>query len=454
LLCAVALGSAVAAQRASQSPTSTPLVNAPGQAWQERSLSLPAVGRSTAYVPKQPTTHVVLFIGSSGGWKASDVEKARRIAPKAVVIGLSFDALKRAQGAVRCWLPSGVLEDIAKAAEGQLQLPEYRPPSLVGDGAGAALAYASLALAPAGTFSGGVGLGFAPTLSTNRPLCSTRDWKPAFDAAKNTAQLPKVTSTSFNWRDLGKPVAWTAPFDDAIDKVFATPEATTPKAPPPTASAVELERQLAALSLSLDDTWADHPKASLIFISGDGGWRDIDQHVAAYMAPRGVNVIGLSSMSYFWKARTPEQGGADLRRMADILESSKVPIFVGGYSFGADVVPFFLDTWTAADRQKVSGEVLIAASPTATFEINLLALDWVPFHSVTQTPHRVADAIRRIKVPTFCLTGTQVAPADTPCSAVADIATVVKLPGDHHFNGDYDAIGKAALAFIEKQLSR
>jgi type IV secretory pathway VirJ component len=136
------------------------------------------------------------------------------------------------------------------------------------------------------------------------------------------------------------------------------------------------------------------------------------------------------------------------------LSTTNGPIFVGGYSFGADVVPFLLDSWPAPDRRKISGQVLIASSTTASFKINMLAMDWVPFHSTAKTTRVVADAVRRVQVPTFCLTGTQVKPGDSSCLDLTGDATVVKLPGDHHFNANYDAIGAAAMAFIEKHLAR
>jgi type IV secretory pathway VirJ component len=389
------------------------------------------------------------LISGETGWNAGMADISRRIAPKSLVVGLSSVSLRQAQGKVVCWLPAGVLEEIAKAAEGRLNLAEYRSPVLVGYGSGAALAYASLAQAPLGTFAGGMGLGFSPELATNRPLCSTRDWKPVFHEPTHTADLPKIDIKA-GWSTLPGD-RWDAASDAAIDTLLTRDTGKITKTPPSSASAAELERRLDALGLSLEYQWAARPHATLIFISGDGGWRDIDQKLAAYLTPRGINVVGISSIAYFWKPKTPAQGGADLRRIVDALGSSG-PIFVGGYSFGADVVPFFLDSWPAPDRRRISGEVLIAASTTASFTINLLALDWVPFHQTTKTSYRVAEAVRRIQVPTFCLTGTQVKPGQTACLDLTDVATVVKLPGDHHFNGNYDAIGAAAIAFIEKNL--
>ncbi len=218
----------------------------------------------------------------------SPADRARidAIAPKAAVIPLSFDALKRAQGTVRCWYPAGVLEPIAQAAEGQLNLDMYHPPLLVGRGAGAAFIYASLVAAPEGTFIGGVGFDVPKTLPTDRPLCNTRTWKPAFLESDHASTLPPADLGGL-WTDLSAAASSAEAIDAAVASRVTAEERTTSKATPPTATTAELEKRLQALGFSLDDTWAAQPKATLIFVSGDGGWKDIDRSLAAYLQPRG-----------------------------------------------------------------------------------------------------------------------------------------------------------------------
>ena len=48
------------------------------------------------------------------------------------------------------------------------------------------------------------------------------------------------------------------------------------------------------------------------------------------------------------------------------------------------------------------------------------------------------------------MTGDKTAPADTPCDDLAGAADTVRLPGTHHFNGQYDDVGKVVVAFIDK----
>jgi pimeloyl-ACP methyl ester carboxylesterase len=143
---------------------------------------------------------VVLFLSGDGRWNLGVVDMARRIAPKAVVIGIDFVALRRSHGdSTKCWQPASDLEEIARAAERAVNLPEYHPPILLGYSSGATLVYAALAGAPASMFAGGMSLGFCPDLPADHPVCDADDFKPTYDAKKNTAWLPKVADIKRDW---------------------------------------------------------------------------------------------------------------------------------------------------------------------------------------------------------------------------------------------------------------
>jgi type IV secretory pathway VirJ component len=460
-----------------------PLRNSPDQAWTESVISVPVIGHVVAYVPKTPVSSVVLFLSGDGRWNLGVVDWARRIMPKAIVLGVDYVALKNAHPTSGpCWLPAGDLEIISHAAQKTLKLPDYHPPIVVGYSSGATLVYEVLASAPPTTFAGGLSLGFCPDLPALQPVCPAENFKPTFDLKKSTAWLPKVTELPKDWYVLngeldqvclppemhkflegmknvhfieiphtghgfGKPAYWSQPFAESMDALIKS--ASAPKAAPaPPKSMAPLESKLALLSLPLEYVWAEQPRANVVFISGDGGWATIDEKVAAYVSTRGVNVIGLSSLRYFWSAKTPQQLGADLQRVVDSLAGTNLPLFLGGFSFGAEVAPFGLDAFSDAERRKVAGQILIAPGETASFEIS--PLDWV--FRAKETPRRVADEVRKVKVPTFCLSGQLEQPRDTACDDIAAIGESVKLPGSHHFNGKYDDVGKVVLAFIDKHL--
>ena len=72
-----------------------PLLNAPGQAWEEKYIDVPFIGKTNVYAPKQPTKNVVLFLSGDGGWELGVLDMSRRIAPKGIVIGLNFVTLRK-----------------------------------------------------------------------------------------------------------------------------------------------------------------------------------------------------------------------------------------------------------------------------------------------------------------------------------------------------------------------
>jgi len=57
-----------------------------------------------------------------------------------------------------------------------------------------------------------------------------------------------------------------------------------------------------------------HPTGMLaIVLSGDGGWRDLDQTVARALQDAGVSVVGIDSLRYFWRRKSPSRPRATWR---------------------------------------------------------------------------------------------------------------------------------------------
>ncbi len=53
----------------------------------------------------------------------------------------------------------------------------------------------------------------------------------------------------------------------------------------------------------------------VVFMSGDGGWAALDKGLGAELQRHGMPVVGWSSLSYYWKKKTPDQATADLVRI-------------------------------------------------------------------------------------------------------------------------------------------
>src|SRR4029453_8730423 len=103
------------------------------------------------------------------------------------------------------------------------------------------------------------------------------------------------------------------------------------------------------------------------------GWRDIDKTIGEILAKRGVPVVGVDCLRYFWQRTEPEQVGADLARILDTARAAwNTPdALLIGYSFGADVLPFAVNRMPAKARARVVLLSLLGLSSRALFEIEV-----------------------------------------------------------------------------------
>jgi type IV secretory pathway VirJ component len=462
--------------------TATPGAS-PAHTATEQRLSLPIAGDSAIYLPPTATTRMALFVSGDRGWTPAMAAMARSVASEVAVVGVSYPALATAAAGAWCWYPSEQLEIIARAAQQQLAWPSYEPPLLLGYASGATLVYAALATARPGTFAGGVSLAFCPGLVAPRNVCENGAWRPRYDARRGTSTLPAGARLGGPWivlagladrvcdpeagrrfvtatpggeivmlprvgHGFSRPGLWGERLRDAVRRLPAvTPPG--PSAPRPSApSARELEAALGALGLPLTGVWPEKVKAVLVFFTGDGGWAALDRTLAEGLLPSGVATIGVSSLRYFWRAQAPAHVADDLRRLVSVLERAKVPIYVGGYSFGAEIVPVVVSSLPESDRRRLAGLLLVAPGASASFEID--PLDWI--REPEPNPRYLVDAaVQRLAgMRVLCLAGT--ADQDTACAALRGSAgvDVVLLPGSHHFGGDYEALVKAARRLFSR----
>ena len=473
----------------------------------EEQVSIPLFGMVKVYRPEsiQATRGVVLFVSGDGGWNLGVVDMARRSASRAIVVGLSMPAWQKMvqKDPTHCWFPAGELESTAQAIEKIYRLPLYIRPILVGYSSGATVVYGALAQAPAEAFAGAVSLGFCPDMELARPFCSREDWKPSYDSKKKqsllpprpgiaprpdgsarwialqgtvdqvcdpksvggfTASIPAARMVSLPKVGHGFSVArnWGAAYDAAIDNLLE-PATVLEKTPGdvkrseshlPNHSPGEIRDRLDALELPLEIQWLEGAQSVMIFLSGDGGWAELDQSVASALAAQGVGVVGWNTLRYFWQPRTPEEFRADLGRVVAALPEG-MRVFVGGFSFGAEVVPVSLspgssdgETRTQAiAMSRIAGLVLLGPGPYATFEVS--TLDWIRT-GTSPTDHPVAASLERLGgLPVLCIDGAQQGLSGCSSAAVRGL-THVNLPGGHHFGGDYDALAARILDFMKQ----
>ncbi len=464
----------------------------------EKTVGVPFLGAVRAYCPASlaRARGVVLFLSGDGGWNLGVVDMARRIAPWAVVLGIPLPAYRRLaeKEPGRCWYPAGELEAVARAAEKALGFPRYLEPVLAGYSSGATLAYGVLAQAPAETFAGAVSLGFCPDLDVARPLCGREGWRPRYDPKKRTSLLPpradlgkgpggaprwivlqgtvdqvcapestarfvrdipgaKIVSLPKVGHGFSVPRNWAGAFDEAVGELLR--EAMEPGAEraspgfssPAEGAAASLERRLQRLDLPLEVLWPAEPRRVLVFVSGDGGWAEIDRAVAARLGASRTAVVGWNALRYFWQEKTPERFLADLARLLDALPQT-APVFAGGYSFGAEVLAVsFRGGWASGlpALRRIRGLVLLAPGPYASFEVS--PLDWFRRGS-KPTGFCVSDAVERAPLPVLCLEPSGDRETGCPAGAAPHVERA-RVAGGHHFGGDFDGVAARMLAFME-----
>jgi len=203
-------------------------------------------------------------------------------------------------------------------------------------------------------------------------------------------------------------------------------------------------RNVDALGLPLTIVDADPSRAFLVFVTGDGGFQRVDQELADGIAKHGVTTVALSTFRYFMAKQVPEKVAADLGRIVDALAVARHPVYAGGYSFGAEVVPDVVArNWSADERARLGGLLLLAPSASASFKVN--PLDWVRDPPV-DPGHLVEESVRRLApARVVCIAGVDDGTAI--CNRLADIpgVAVVHVPGTHHFENGMPRVVEAAV---------
>jgi len=173
----------------------------------------------------------------------------------------------------------------------------------------------------------------------------------------------------------------------------------------------------------------------MILFSGDGGWLDFEDQLGTGFAAEGFETIGFNSRSYFWTERTPQQTADDVMQLISKYSSlyKTNRIYLCGYSFGADVVPFIYNRLIPSMKNKVVAIALL--SPFASSDFMVHTSDLLNIAGDNK-PYKVQPEVEAIKIPVFCFYGDRENPKPLDSVQKRNFSLRI-LPGDHH----YDAAG-------------
>lgn len=175
-----------------------------------------------------------------------------------------------------------------------------------------------------------------------------------------------------------------------------------------------------------------------VLLTGDGGWVGLDKELARALSDTGVAVVGLDSLRYFWRRRTPEETAADVARVFAHYRAAwgRSELLLLGYSRGADIVPFVATRLPPDQRAALKLVAMLGPGTFAEFEVHMIDLFSSRRRSAaTSTEAAVRGSGGALRF--LCVQGDD--EKDSLCPHLADLPWVerVVLPGGHHFDRDY-----------------
>ena len=416
------------------------------------------------YAPSGAASSFAFLLSGNEGWDRSADTLAELLSQQgAVIVGIDVAKLKavlEADGG-ECVFPDGDLENLSHFVQAYLHNSTYFPPMLVANGSGGAMAYAVLAQAPKDTFASALSLGFCPTLNLSKPLCKGSGLEFTRSARGSTVDLLPSKSLRNPWVVLTTPTnaaCSTLQVREFVSQVPAAALAVLPNLAPTSITAAfaklaaaNTARTLPAAPAALGDLpvievpardGTAPSDAFAVLMSGDGGWAGLDQDIAAALSQKGIPVVGLDSLRYYWTARTPDGLAEDTDRMIRyyLTHFGKKRALLIGYSQGADVLPFAVNRLPQATKVQVALMAILGMSEHALFEFHVSS--WIS--DDTSGPPTLPEVQRVIGVPVLCIYGED--EHDSLCPKLdAAKFKIVKVKGGHHFNGDYAALADQIL---------
>ena len=470
-------GGAAAGAAPASAMNPSPAAPAPAELTQDASaLHLPGgrFGTLNVYVPAGAPKSVAIFFSGDGGWELGVISMAHALAQSgALVIGVNirqyFARLQQATAHPQapCQMIAADLESLSHRVQKRLGLSEYLVPVLVGYSSGATVVYAALVQSPPGTFAGALSLGFCaeqdffgaqlcpgaglhytpnaqhelvfqPAATLRQPWIALQGEK---DEVCNAHAAGVFAAQVANGQIIRLPLVghgfsvernWLPQFKAAY--AYLSEHAASPVSErPPQISDLPVQEVPASGNAS----------EFALLLTGDGGWAGLDQELAARLAAKGVATVGLNSLKYFWKARTPEETTRDVARILGhyLAAWHKQRVLLIGYSFGADVLPFVVNRLPSELRAHVASVSLLGIDAHASFEVRISG--WVGGDDAGPS---TAAEVTRLALPVLCLYGE--GEKDSICPGLpAARFTREQVGTGHHFGGEYGTLAERILSF-------
>jgi type IV secretory pathway VirJ component len=428
-----------------------------------RSADTTQFGRVRIYPPWLRTRGFIYLFSDVRGWSKSEEETARDFAREGqLVVGIDtaqFLNWADSQPPTDCLYLPGLLEDYSRSLQRASDNAQYLAPALLGDDLGATLVYMAQLQAPAVAFSAAVAIDPQNRIALRRPFC---DHPAAASAAMGAGQ-------SIRPERLGGNVPTRVLLDhgasaDEREFVMGIPGggggavvagATLHGSYKAALASIDAERVRSGVGdLPLAEVPAaelpapgPHPDTFAIIYSGDGGWRDLDRSLASVLASKGMSVVGVDVLRYYWTQKSPAVAASDLARIMRYYQQrwQRRKVVLIGFSFGADVLPFLVSRLPAELAADISLLSLLSPERRTAFEVETTG--WLGVHNSSGMP--IEPEMRKLSALHLqCIYG-QDEGADSLCTTStvgASDAMVLAKSGGHHFDQNYGQLADEILA--------
>ena len=207
----------------------------------------------------------------------------------------------------------------------------------------------------------------------------------------------------------------------------------------------DMPAQAARLPLVVDGSAPPPGDSFVVWYSGDVGWGRADRAIASRLAARNLPVVGVDSLHYFWRRRSPEAAAEDLEAVIDTYAErwGRQNVVLVGYSFGGAAIPLIVPRLSPEARARLRRVVLLAPSRKG----ELVLRPWTLLEISGFGAQRLADEMKQMEqagsIPVLCISDPHDGVA--ACDVLAG-TPVVNVTGGHRFNGASDAVADAIAA--------
>jgi type IV secretory pathway VirJ component len=422
---------------------------------------------------------IYLFSGAHG-WSEAEEETARDFARDGqLVIGIDtpqFTLWAARRPLAECLYMPGLLEDYSRVLQRATDNAQYLAPALLGAGPGATLVYMAQLQAPPVAFSAAVMIDPQEQIAVARPFCDHPEnhsgehegeqatLRPEKLGTEVPARLLLDASATAGEREFAMAIPGAVPTTLAASATAVVDGATLHDIYRSALDAIAVERSqngVGDLPLAIVESSATQRgalpgsgagperNAFAIIYSGDGGWRDLDRSLAGILASKGMNVVGVDVLRYYWKQKSPTLAASDLARIMRYYQQRwhQQKVVLIGFSFGADVLPFLVSRLPADLAADVSLVSLLSPERSTAFEVETTG--WLGVHNSSGMP--IAPELQKLsKFHLQCIYGTDEG-ANSLCTtptAAAVGASVLAKSGGHHFDQDYGTLADQILAAV------